>query len=141
MAGEKVSADMQGRSKVPVLKVNTPPDWRKEHYSHYYEYPGSHTVKRHYGISNERYKLIHFYYDIYGWELFDLQTDPMELKNVYDDPSYSSVRRDLHNKLSYLMKKYKDSDALAKSFCQNSCYWNILTWYQLLLFLINNVIK
>ena len=116
MAGVKVPSDMQGRSMVPVLKGKTPADWRKEHYYHYYEYPGSHMVKRHYGISTERYKLIHFYYDIDEWELFDLQTDPMELKNVYNDPSYSSVRKDLHKRLADLMKKYKDSDALAKSF-------------------------
>jgi len=40
----------------------------------------------------------------------------MELKNVYNDPSYSSIRKDLHKRLADLMKKYKDSDALAKSF-------------------------
>jgi arylsulfatase A-like enzyme len=112
----EVPADMQGRSMVPVLKGKTPADWRKEHYYHYYEYPGSHMVKRHYGISTERYKLIHFYYDIDEWELFDLQADPMDLKNVYNDPSYSSIRKDLHKRLADLMKKYKDSDALAKSF-------------------------
>jgi arylsulfatase A-like enzyme len=63
MAGVKVPSDMQGRSMVPVLRGNTPADWRKEHYYHYYEYPGYHMVKRHYGISTERYKLIHYYYD------------------------------------------------------------------------------
>jgi arylsulfatase A-like enzyme len=116
MAGVEIPADMQGRSMVPVLKGKTPADWRKEHYYHYYEYPGSHMVKRHYGISTERYKLIHFYYDIDEWELFDLAADPMEMKNVYNDPSYSEVRSDLHKKLSILMNKYGDSDALAKSF-------------------------
>ncbi len=45
-----------------------------------------------------------------------LKTDPLEMKNVYNDPSYSSVRTDLHRRLADLMKKYKDSDALAKSF-------------------------
>ncbi|MBK7712031.1 MAG: sulfatase [Bacteroidales bacterium] len=116
MAGAEVPSDMQGRSMVPVLKGKTPADWRKEHYYHYYEYPGSHMVKRHYGISTERYKLIHFYYDIDEWELFDLQSDPMELKNVYYDPSYSDVKKDLYQRLTGLMKKYKDSDTLAKSF-------------------------
>ena len=116
MAGQKIPDDMQGRSMVPVLKGNTPSDWRKEHYYHYYEYPGSHMVKRHYGISTERYKLIHYYYDIDEWELFDLKTDPEEMKNVYNDPSYSAVKADLHKRLSKLMVKFKDSDALAKSF-------------------------
>ena len=73
-------------------------------------------VKRHYGISTERYKLIHFYYDINEWELFDIKEDPLEMRNVYDDPAYSSVKADLHKKLIKIMAKYKDSDALARSF-------------------------
>ena len=116
MAGIKVPADMQGRSMVPVLQGKTPADWRKEHYYHYYEYPGSHMVKRHYGISTERYKLIHYYYDIDEWELFDIQSDPQEMRNVYNDPAYTSVKADLHERLTKIMAKYKDSDALAKSF-------------------------
>ncbi len=116
MAGARIPSDMQGMSMVPVLEGHTPAGWRKEHYYHYYEYPGSHMVKRHYGISTDRYKLIHFYYDIDEWELFDLKADPMEMKNVYNDPSYAAVRADLHKRLTAIMKKYGDSDALARSF-------------------------
>jgi arylsulfatase A-like enzyme len=116
IAGVQIPVDMQGRSMVSILQGKTPSDWRKEHYYHYYEYPGSHMVKRHYGISTERHKLIHYYYDIDEWELYDLQTDPLELKNVYDDPTYASVKADLHKRLEKLMVKYNDSEALAKSF-------------------------
>jgi arylsulfatase A-like enzyme len=116
MAGVEVPSDMQGRSMVPVLKGKTPVNWRKEHYYHYYEYPGSHMVKRHYGISTERYKLIHYYYDIDEWELYDIKSDPQEMRNVYNDPAYISVRDNLHKRLSELMKRYKDSDELARSF-------------------------
>jgi arylsulfatase A-like enzyme len=116
MAGVKVPSDMQGRSMVPVLQGNTPADWRKEHYYHYYEYPGYHMVKRHYGISTERYKLIHYYYDIDEWEMYDLQNDPQEMRNVYDDPAYTSVRADLHNRLKDIMISYHDSDSLARTF-------------------------
>ena len=115
MAGVEVPADMQGRSMVPVLKGNTPADWRKEHYYHYYEYPAVHSVKRHYGISTEQYKLIHFYYDIDEWELFDFKNDPGEMKNLYNDPAYASVKEDLHKRLKDLMVRYEDSDELAKS--------------------------
>jgi arylsulfatase A-like enzyme len=116
MAGVEVPADMQGRSMVPVLKGNTPSDWRKEHYYHYYEFPGYHSVKRHYGMSTERYKLMHYYYDIDEWEMYDIQADPHELKNIYDDPAYASVKKELHGRLENLMKKYEDSEDLAKSF-------------------------
>jgi arylsulfatase A-like enzyme len=107
---------MQGRSMVPVLKGHTPWNWRKEHYYHYYEYPGSHMVKRHYGISTERFKLIHYYFDIDEWELFDLKTDPLEMRNVYNDPEYKSVKADLHKRLKKLMKKFSDSEELASTF-------------------------
>jgi arylsulfatase A-like enzyme len=115
MAGVEVPSDMQGRSMVSILKGKTPGDWRTEHYYHYYEYPGSHMVKRHYGMSTERYKLIHYYYDIDEWELYDLKADPLEMKNVYNDPAYKKVRDDLHLRLKKLMEKYKDSEELAKS--------------------------
>jgi arylsulfatase A-like enzyme len=116
MAGIEVPKDMQGRNMVPVLRGETPPDWRKEHYYHYYEYPGYHSVKRHYGMSTERYKLMHYYYDIDEWELYDIKTDPLEMKNVYNDPAYASVRADLHKRLSRLMAECGDSEELAKTF-------------------------
>ncbi|MDP4223076.1 MAG: sulfatase [Bacteroidota bacterium] len=119
IAGVKIPSDMQGRSMVPVLKGKTPSNWRKEHYYHYYEYPGSHMVRRHYGISTERYKLIHYYYDIDEWELYDLKADPRELKDVYNDPAYTQVKKYLHKRLNALMKQFGDSETLAKSFLPN----------------------
>jgi arylsulfatase A-like enzyme len=109
IAGLTIPADMQGASLFPVLTGHIPADWRKEHYYHYYEYPAVHSVKRHYGISTSRYKLIHFYYDIDEWELYDLKTDPNELKNVYNDPAYAQIRKNLTERLKQLRKKYKDN--------------------------------
>jgi len=63
---------MQGASMRPLLSGETPANWRKSMYHHYYEYPGWHIVKRHYGVRTERYKLIHFYHDIDAWEMYDL---------------------------------------------------------------------
>lgn len=119
IAGVEVPSDMQGRSMLPILKGKTPGNWRKEHYYHYYEYPGSHMVKRHYGMSTQRYKLIHYYYDIDEWELYDRLADPLEMKNMYDDPSYARIRKKLHKRLEKLMLKYGDSEELARSFLPN----------------------
>jgi hypothetical protein len=47
-------------------------------------------VKRHEGVYDGRFKLIHFYNDIDEWEFYDLQTDPHELRNVIDDSTYST---------------------------------------------------
>ncbi|MCB0305930.1 MAG: sulfatase, partial [Calditrichaeota bacterium] len=90
-AGVAIPEEMQGRSLRPLLTGNTPADWRQSIYYHYYEYPSWHMVKKHYGVRSDRYKLIHFYDDIDTWELFDLQNDPDELRNLYDDPQYADV--------------------------------------------------
>ena len=60
---------------------------REAVYYHYYEYPKWHKVQPHYGIRTERYKLIHFYYSMDEWELYDLQRDPNEMNNIYKQAS------------------------------------------------------
>ena len=67
-------------------------------------------MKRHYGIRTERYKLIHFYNDVDEWELYDLQEDPHELQNRYDDPAYAAVREEMHARLKELQAEADDTD-------------------------------
>jgi len=62
-AGVEVPKEMQGISFRDLVSGKTS-EWRDAVYYTYYEYPSIHMVKRHYGIATERYKLIHFYYDI-----------------------------------------------------------------------------
>jgi arylsulfatase A-like enzyme len=107
-AGVGIPDDMQGRSLRPVLAGETPDDWRRSMYYHYYEYPAVHSVKRHYGVRTRRYKLIHFYHDVDEWELYDLQKDPDELRNVYSDPAYADTVRELKVELKRLRAKYMD---------------------------------
>jgi arylsulfatase A-like enzyme len=107
-AGAPVPDDMQGRSFRKILEGKTPADWRKSVYYHYYEYPAEHSVKRHYGVRTERYKLIHFYNDIDEWELYDLEKDPHEMKSVYNDPKYADIINELKVELIRLRKLYKD---------------------------------
>jgi arylsulfatase A-like enzyme len=116
IAGIGVPSDMQGKSFTPILKGRKSWNWRKSMYYHYYEYPSWHAVKRHYGVRTERYKLIHFYYDIDAWELYDLKKDPNELNNVYGNPAYAEIVKQLKTELKRLQKQYGDSDELARSF-------------------------
>lgn len=114
-AGVAVPADMQGESFRKLMSGETD-DWRDAIYYTYYEYPSIHMVKRHYGIRTDRYKLIHFYYDIDEWELYDLEKDPKEMHNVYGDPSYTDIQEELHKKLDETRKKYRDSDQIDKKY-------------------------
>ncbi len=118
-AGVTVPGDMQGESLVPLFEGKTD-NFRKAAYYHYYEYPGVHMAKRHYAIVTEDYKLIHFYYDVDEWELYDRKKDPHEMKNVYDDPAYADVRAKLHKDLEALRKKYKDSEELDQMYIEKS---------------------
>ena len=115
-AGVSDPKDMQGRSIRAILKGETPGDWRRSMYYHYYEYPGFHMVKRHYGLRTERYKLMHFYYDIDAWELYDLEKDPNELNNVYETGAYAGIVKTLKAELRILRKKYRDSDELTQKY-------------------------
>jgi cytochrome c len=72
-------------------------------------------VKRHYGISTRRYKLIHFYHDIDEWELYDLETDPREMNSVYGQADYANVQAGLEQQLTVLRQSYGDSDELTHS--------------------------
>jgi arylsulfatase A-like enzyme len=108
-ASLRVPGDMQGRSFVPLLKGEKPPDWRTAMYYRYYDYPGAHRVQPHYGLRTDRYKLI-YYHNINQWELFDLPTDPHELKNLYADPAYAKQVHDLKDELYRLKKELKDTD-------------------------------
>ena len=108
-AGIEIPQDMQGESFRNVVNGKTD-KFRDAIYYTYYEYPAVHMVKRHYGIATERYKLMHFYYDIDEWEMYDLQTDPNEMHNVYGNPEYADVQKMMHEKLIEVRKKYNDSD-------------------------------
>ena len=108
-AGVEVPSAMQGASFRQLVSGETD-QWRDAVYYTYYEYPSVHMVKRHYGVATDRYKLIHFYYDIDEWELYDLEKDPNEMNSVYDNPEYADVRKQMHQRLTELRTEYGDSD-------------------------------
>ncbi|WP_226982957.1 sulfatase [Zobellia nedashkovskayae] len=112
-ANVDVPKDMQGESFRKLVSGEAS-EWRDAIYYTYYEYPAEHKVKRHYGIRTDRYKLIHFYYDIDVWELYDLEQDSTEMNNLYDNPEYASVQENMHKQLQDLRKKYGDSDELTQ---------------------------
>ena len=111
IADAPIPDDMQGASLVPLLKGHTPDNWRKSLYYHYYEYPAVHSVRRHEGVSDGRYKLIRFYgIDVPNgeeWELYDLKTDPSEMTSLYDQPEQSAKIDELKAELNRLKEHYR----------------------------------
>jgi arylsulfatase A-like enzyme len=109
-AGAAVPEEMQGRSLRALFEGPPPADWRTAVYYHYYEFPhGWHDVRAHYGVRTDRYKLIRFYGDMQLWELYDLATDPHELRNLYGKPGYERVQEELHRELERLRRDLGDT--------------------------------
>jgi hypothetical protein len=103
---------MQGRSLLPVLRGQTPHDWRTSMYYRYYHDPGDHNTRVHYGVRTRTHKLIYFWKKD-QWELFDLVNDPYELHNLYGQPGLDSLTAALKGELARLKKQVRDDDQLA----------------------------
>jgi arylsulfatase A-like enzyme len=120
-AGAPIPDTMQGRSFRSILRGRMPGDWRDAMYYHYW----THQDRRpsHYGVRTRRYKLI-FYYGLIRmgrspedcWELYDLETDPHERQNQYDNPKYKETIPALKQRLQALREHYSDTaDPLGRS--------------------------
>ena len=111
LAGVELTEAMQGTSFVPQLISNSD-QVREAVYYHYYEYPKWHMVQPHYGIRTKRFKLIHFYYNMDEWELYDLDSDPNEINNLYGKVKYKKLVKHLKKKLKKLQIRYDDDMTL-----------------------------
>jgi len=130
-AGIAVPEVMHGRSLRPILKGNTPGDWRRSVYYAYYEdswrmyrnlspdnindqtytkYFTAHRVGPHHGVRTERYKLIDYYTEDGYCELFDLKNDPHEVRNLYGEPGYEDITQKLIQELKRLQNQYGNDD-------------------------------
>lgn len=110
-AGVHIPAEIQGKSLMTVLK-DPKAMVRDAVYYHYYEYPGEHSVLKHFGIRTKRYKLIRFYEYKDFWELYDLQSDPHEMKNLYGQKKYDTLILNLKDQLKNLCLENKDDEAI-----------------------------
>ena len=125
-AGVSIPPDIQGRSIRPLLENRVPGDWRTSIYYQLY-----HANKRfgrnlpHYGIRTKSHKLAYWYREIHDWELYDLEKDPNELKNVYNDPLYTDVVAGLKTELKKLRLELKINDEMDQDIADKtmSNYW------------------
>ena len=106
-AGLERPDSMQGRSLLPLFKGESPADWRDSIYYHYLEFPGAHSVRRHYGVRTRTHKLIR-YYNIDEWELFDLSKDISEKNDLRTElpEVYGSLKKELIDYFSQINGEY-----------------------------------
>lgn len=111
IAGAKIPADMQGMSLVPLLKGKQIL-WRDAIYYHYFEFPGVHMVARHFGVRTRKYKLMRLY-QFDQWEFYDLENDPDETTNQYNNPKYANQIAELKSQLKTLQSQYQDNSDIS----------------------------
>ena len=109
LAGVDIPDEMQGRSLFPLFESPALQDWRDAVYYQFYE--SGWGVPQHYGIRTNSHKLIHFLNEPDTWELYDLESDPHEMINLYYDPANGELIHDLKNKLKGLQTLYKVPEA------------------------------
>jgi arylsulfatase A-like enzyme len=126
LAGLKIPTYMQGVSFLPLLRFNRESSLKdfqpqKVAYHRYWMHRDeSHNAYAHYGIRNRRYKLIYWYNEGFGlpgtkpggeereWELFDCETDPLELFNCWGEEQYGDVREEMVRALEAKMEEIGD---------------------------------
>ena len=104
VAAETIPDAIQGQSFLPILKDSS----KEIHSSLYYAYYelGEHAVPQHFGVRTKTKKLFYLP-ETEQWQLFDLEKDPGEMKNVYDHPDYAAARADLTKEYHQLRKQFK----------------------------------
>lgn len=111
LAGLPIPPDMQGVSLKGLLTGEVEDLQRDALYYHYYEgIEKTHNVAKQYGVRTRTHKLIRFKdVGMDHWEMYDLQNDPGEMLNIYDDPAHADIRQELHSKLQELRARYDDN--------------------------------
>jgi len=108
LAGGKPGPQIQGRSFLPLLGGKKPALWRKAVLAEYWAeqaYPWliGMTYK---AIRTDRYKFIHWVNKGRAGELdelYDLEQDPYELKNLISSRAHTAIRAKLHRELRVLV--------------------------------------
>lgn len=116
-AGAVIPESVQGRSFRSICETGTEPkDWKNAVYYRYWMHMAHHDNPGEMAIRTKTHKLIYFYGADYeggyqtppAWELYDLEKDPQELVNVYDNPEYASIRKRLKKQFADLRENIGD---------------------------------
>jgi arylsulfatase A-like enzyme len=103
VCGIKEPSKYQGRSLVPILNGNTPQNWREDVYNEHHH--GKGTIPKWYGVRGQRYTYAN-YYEKNTELLYDLKTDPTQLKDLAQDPEYEPILEKMRKRSAEYVKMY-----------------------------------
>ena len=110
-AGMTVPKEVDGRSLSGLMSGEKPCDWREDFLYEYYAFPDWHNVKPLKGVRGKRWKYIEYYdFPAHEFELYDLESDPLEQKNLYGDPQYREIQIQMAQRLYELRLESGDPD-------------------------------
>ena len=108
LAGVSTPPNMQGRSLVPLMK-GLRPEWRSSFLIELYSDNVFPRIEKmgYKAVRNQRWKYIH-YLDLNGMdELYDLKTDPYEMKNLISEPTAKKALDEMKRELERLLDDTK----------------------------------
>ena len=119
-AGASTPDYMHGCSFRSILETGQEPaDWKQATYYRYWLHMKAHFNPAHFGIRTKSHKLIFFYGSNEkgnylntppAWEFYDLEKDPNEMNNLYENPEYRGLIADLKIQLKQLREEYNETD-------------------------------
>lgn len=124
IAGADIPEAMQGRSLKPLFENGggRTPDWRDAIYYAYYENAAVHAVPIHDGIRTARHKLMYFPRNG-EWNLFDLMTDPHEMKSVHQETAYAPIMKALQQRYQDMKGFYEVNSAIIPHSRGDETWW------------------
>jgi len=96
--------------------------WRESWFYEYFEYPGPHCAPKIRGVRTRRWKLIYYIQQPQAWEMFDLEKDPQERRNLYHDPAWRGQAEQLRQELEKwrsLLNDDRSEDGTPMAACED----------------------
>jgi arylsulfatase A-like enzyme len=112
LAGITIPDKFQGRSIVPILRGESPANWRTDFFcEHRYNYEA---LPKWFGVRGSRYTYASYYDQTPAYEyLFDLETDPHQLNNLATDPKHQDTLNTLRDRSAFFTRQYTRPEIVA----------------------------
>ncbi len=131
VGGEVPEHILEGRSLIPLLKGETPKDWRSyvisesEYAARFasWEFGIKPSEARGTMVRTEDWKYIH--HEAFRPELFDLRNDPRELRDLGEDPSYENIRTNMRGHMFEFLRRRKFRTTFSEKAMEKRARWSL----------------
>lgn len=107
-AGVPIPSTYQGNSLIPLIGGEEVPEWRNEFFFEHMYQPKRAPIPPMYGLRTEHWKFVNFYKNDY-MQLYDLENDPLETKNLAYEEKFQHLTRGLLQRANAYIKQYEDA--------------------------------